>query len=516
MEEIGECRNAVGMRPDTIVPIGSVTKTFTALALMQLQAEGRIDLDRPVRDYVPRLRIGTRGADPALVTVRSVMTHTSGLPTDVFKDTGLDSADYRDVVDLLNDTELAAWPQTIGLYSNIGYSLLGNVIRNASGQDYPDYVQARILRPMGMVRSGCVTDANLPPRTRLYYQDGRPTPPLELRDQPAGGLYSSVEDLARYAIGLMQAWQGAPGPLIDPASARAMFRLSNGHIAIETNRKGLGWFMFRRGEAFAMYHAGSTGFANAALLLMPQKQIAAAILVNSVGGDSLAGEFAFRVLEDNGLKTADIRPSPALPPIDPNATPVRLSVDAIAGHLGDYPRKRTFASVTLEGEDLVLSQPEGRLRLRGLSDGSFQPFAEVEGGPARAVAGERYRFADIGPYHVLFNQSADGIERQSGYRVIVSPLDEAWRRRAGRYTHFGYQVPGAEQILGAEIDILDNRLLQLKLIYNTGTYTYPLVIAGPGRAFTGGLGPETTGELVRFARDGVLTYSGLTFRPSDG
>ncbi len=505
--------NGVAMRPDTIVPIGSVTKTFTALALMQLRAQGRIDIDRPVRDYVPNLRIGARGADLDRVTVRSVMTHTSGLPTDVFKNTGLESADYTDVIDLLNDTELAAWPQTIGLYSNIGYSLLGNVIRNVSGQAYPDYVRSRILAPMGMARSGFATEAGLPARSRLYYQDGRPTPPLELRDQPAGGLYSSVEDLARYAIGLMKAWGGTPSPLIDPASVQAMFRLSNDHIAVETNKKGLGWFMFQRGGAFAMYHAGSTGFANAALLLLPQRRIAAAILVNSVGGDALASEFAFRVLEDNGLKTADIRPAPHLPPIDPNATPVTLATEAMAAHVGDYPRKRTFATVALDGDDLMLQQPDGRVRLRPLSDGSFQPLTEAAGAQSQAVVGERYRFAEVGPYHVLFSQSDDG-EHQAGYRVVTAPLADSWRARVGRYDHFGYQMPGAEQILAAEIKVLEERLLQLTLVYNSGAFTYPLVVAGSRRAFTGGLGPETTGELVRFGEDDVLIYSGLTFRRS--
>jgi len=175
-----------------------------------------------------------------------------------------------------------------------------------------------------------------------------------------GGLYSSADDLARYAVGLMKAWRGASSPLIDPASVQAMFRLSNDHIAVETNKKGLGWFMFQRGGAFAMYHAGSTGFANAALLLLPQRRIAVAILVNSVGGDALASEFAFRVLEDNGLKTVDIRPSPHLPPIDPNATPVNLATETLAAHVGDYPRKRTFATVALDGDGLMLDQPDGR------------------------------------------------------------------------------------------------------------------------------------------------------------
>lgn len=510
---LADRERGLAMTPNTIVGIGSVTKTFTALALMQLQTQGRIDIDRPVTTYVPRLHIGTRGADLAQVTVRSIMNHTSGLPSDVFKNTGLESGDYTGVVDLLNETQLAAWPQTIGLYSNIGYSVLGNVIHNVSGQAYPDYVKAHILRPLGMVRSGFVTDASLPLRTQLYYQDGRRTPPLELRDQPAGGLYADAKDMARYAIALMAAWQGRSGLPMNPASVQAMFRLSNASIRVETNKKGLGWFMFQAGDAFAMYHAGSTGFANAALLLLPQKQTAAVILVNTVGGNVLANDFAFRVLEDNGLKTADIRPSPHLPYANENAVPTTLSPTLLDSHVGNYVRKRTFASITRDGNDLLLKKPDGPLRLQSLSDGSFRPFAQADRDKMKPIAGERYRFADVGPYHVLFVQSAEDGEYQAGYRIQSTLPNDTWKTRLGRYEHFGYQIPGAEQILAAQFNLIDGGLLQMQLVYNSGTYTYPLIPVASDQAITGGLGPETTGETVRFFdQDGIASYSGLTFR----
>lgn len=510
---LADRERGVAMTANTIVGIGSVTKTFTALALMQLHEQGQIDIDQPITAYVPELHIGARGADLAQVTVRSIMNHTSGLPSDVFKNTGLETGDYTSVVDLLNDTQLAAWPQTIGLYSNIGYSVLGNAIRNVSGQAYPDYVRTRILEPLGMVRSGFVTDAALPPRTQLYYQDGRRTPPLELRDQPAGGMYSDVSDMARYAIALMDAWRGSSGLPVDPASVQTMFRLSNADIRVETNKKGLGWFMFQSGDAFAMYHAGSTGFANAALLLLPQKRIAAVILVNTVGGNVLAEDFAFRVLEDNGLKTADIRPTPHLPPPRQDAVPATLSPKALDSHVGDYVRKRTFASITRDGHDLLLKTPDGVLRLESVSDGSFKPYVQTDHHHWKPIADERYRFADVGPYHVLFVQSAEDGEYQAGYRIPPQPLDDHWKARLGRYEHFGYQVPGAEQILAAQFDMVDGRLPQMQLVYNTGTYTYPLIVTSPDQAITGGLGPETTGETVRFTdEDGVVIYSGLTFR----
>ena len=503
---------ALAMKPDSIVGIGSVTKTFTALALMQLQRRGLLDIEAPVSRYVPGLRIGTRGADLDAVTVRAVMNHTSGLPTDVFRDTGLESARYTGVVDLLNATELAAWPQTIGLYSNIGYSLLGNVIRNVAGKEYPDYVKANILAPLAMERSGFVTDSALPERARLYYPDGRTTPPLELRDQPAGGLYADVHDLARYAIALMSAWHGTSGDVIDAASVRSMFRQSNEGIAVETNRKGLGWFMFRGASSFAMYHAGSTGFANASLLLLPETRSAAAILVNTVGGDGLAADYAFHVLEGRGLWTSDIRPAPHLPPVDPQAESANAPSGELDRHAGDYAGKRNWTTVSRQDGGLVLAGSQGGERLQRRSDGSFAPVAtQGERGDAKRMD-RRYRFADVGPYHVLFEQSG-GREQTLGYRVPASAAGVDWAPRKGRYELFGYQIPGNEQIHAAEIEAVDGRLPRMQLVYNTGRYAYPLVFGTAHAAVTGGLGPETTGETVRFSEDGrVLTYSGLTFR----
>lgn len=506
----------VPMTPQTVVGIGSVTKTFTALGLMQLQSRGRLDITRPVSRYLPQFHIATGGADPAAITVRSVMTHTSGLPTSVFQDIGLESARYTDAVRLLNQTQLAARPGIVGLYSNIGYSLLGQVIDKVSGQPYPDYVAAHILRPLGMRRSGFITDAGLPAPTRLYYPDGRLTPPFELRDQPAGGLYTDVDDLALYAQGMMDAWNGRRPDLLDQASARAMFSLQNGDIRVETNNKGLGWFMFREGDRFAMYHSGSTVFSNAALLLIPQQDVAAIILVNTVGGDGLAQDFAFKVLEDHGLKPASIRPAPHLPPIDPAATLVTPPDSVLAGTAGDYAQKNRFLTVTRIGDDLALTRDETPLLLRPMSDGGFQPFERGADGALTPLAGQRYRFTEVGPYRVLFHQTSDR-ETQLGYRVEVAPLSSAWIARLGTYRHFGYQMPGPEQILAARIERIDGRLPMLRLTYNTGDYSYPLVITGPNRAITGGLGPELTGEAVTFSPDGqVLTYSGLTFRRAPG
>ena len=123
----------IAMTPDTQVGIGSVTKTFTALAAMQLQEQGVVDIERPLSRYLPQFRMRTHGEDLNQVTLKRLITHSAGVPTDVFRDMEADRASYTDVVKLVGQTALAHSPGTVGLYSNAGYNLLGHALATASG-----------------------------------------------------------------------------------------------------------------------------------------------------------------------------------------------------------------------------------------------------------------------------------------------------------------------------------------------------------------------------------------------
>ena len=97
----------IAMTPDTQVGIGSVTKTFTALAAMQLQEQGVVDIERPLSRYLPQFRMRTHGEDLNQVTLKRLITHSAGVPTDVFRDMEADRASYTDVVKLIGRTALA-------------------------------------------------------------------------------------------------------------------------------------------------------------------------------------------------------------------------------------------------------------------------------------------------------------------------------------------------------------------------------------------------------------------------
>lgn len=489
----------VPMTPETQVGIGSVTKTFTALAAMQLQEQGIVALDQPLSRHLPEFRIGTHGEDPNQVTLKRLITHSSGVPTDVFLDMESSRARYTDVVRLINRTSLAHVPGTVGLYSNAGYNLLGHAVSRASGVDYPDYLRQHVFAPLGMRNTGFAGDARGRIRSKAYGPDGHEATIFELRDIASGGIYSTAEDLARYAVALMEAYHGAPSPLATQATVRSMF-VQQTDIPIDTNKKGLGWFLFRDGSRFAAYHAGSTYTFNAAVLLLPEQRAAAVILANTVGSDALCEQFAFRWLESHGLSVKDIVPEAAALPVPaPGATR--------SPHAGDYAQKNAYARVAETRTGLSVRQGTRTDEAIETSPGIFTVQAPGE------AKGDLYYFRDIGPYHVLFSRRGQR-EQQRGYQVAAGPLGAAWTARLGRYRPVGYTMPGFEKIIEAEIRLQEDGLPVLQVSYNTGRFVYPLLPVTADQARTGGLGPSMTGDELSFAassQDETMTNLGLSF-----
>lgn len=490
----------IAMTPRTQVGIGSVTKTFTALAAMQLQEQGAIDIDRPLSHYLPEFRIRTHGEDLNQVTLKRLITHSSGVPTDVFRNMESGKAHYTDVVELLNQTALAHSPGTVGMYSNAGYNLLGHALSEASGIDYPDYLQQRVFAPLRMTNTGFAGDTQGRIRSKAYGPDGAEAAVFELRDIASGGIYSTAEDLAKYAVALMDAYHAGSTSLIGRSTVRSMFAQRT-DIPIDTNKKGLGWFLFRGEDGFAAYHAGSTFYSNAAVLLVPERKTAAVILANTVGGDAICEQFAFRWLESHGLSVKDIIPEAAPLPVAALGTPR-------SRHAGYYAQKNAYAKVEETTAGLSIRRGTDTYETAEESPGVFSVQTVGE------AKGDLYYFRDIGPYHVLFWRRGQR-EHQQGYRIAAEPLNSAWKQRIGRYRPFGYAMPGFEKIAEARMRLQDDGLPVLQVTYNTGKFEYPIIPIAPDEARTGGLGPSMTGDAVSFGTDPqgeVMTYMGLTFR----
>jgi len=157
---------------DTVYAIGSITKSFTGLAIIQLASAGKIDLDKPISEYLPDYEGPGR-----IATVRQLLTHSSGIPNYTSGSEipgiqeGLKRTAYSrgQMVDFFNSEPLIFEPGTKWSYSNSNYYLLGLIIESVSGMDYYDYLQANVFDPLDMTRTYSGDDAKIIPRRAQGY-----------------------------------------------------------------------------------------------------------------------------------------------------------------------------------------------------------------------------------------------------------------------------------------------------------------------------------------------------------
>ncbi len=271
-----------GADPGTQFEIGSVTKTFTALALAHLVVRGVVELVQPLNDLLPRdITAPERGGE--VITLRHLASHTSGLPglpkglraRGLFRSDPYAGCTGELLMDGLRRTRLRSVPGARFHYSNLGAGLLGLVLARHTGTDYDTLVQAEICRPLGMSDTRVVLDPEgLTRLTPGHSRTGRPRPPWHLAALAgAGGLHSTVPDLLKFA----QAHLGpAPEGLTEAIALNCAtaYRL-NARAAIHP-----GWIATNlpRSQYPVMFHNGSTGGYRSLLAIAPEHNAAIVIL----------------------------------------------------------------------------------------------------------------------------------------------------------------------------------------------------------------------------------------------
>jgi CubicO group peptidase (beta-lactamase class C family) len=275
---------------DTQYAIASITKTFTAAAVMQLRDEGRLDLDDPLSRHLP-------GVAHPTPTLRRMLSHLSGLqrepPGEVWET--LEFPGEQELLDRLAEAEQVLPGGTAWHYSNLAYALLGQLVTRVSGVPSREYIQARLLRPLGLDRT---TWGQSPPAARPYYVEPyadsvRREPELELGGKGGeSGLFSTVEDLARWGAFLCD-----PDESVLRASTVAeMHELQVMAEPDWTLGWGLGIQLSRRGERiFGGHTGGFPGFVSM-LVYSRRERIGAVLLTNSSGWPQMT-ETGFGLVE---------------------------------------------------------------------------------------------------------------------------------------------------------------------------------------------------------------------------
>lgn len=508
--------NNIPMTSATNLCIGSITKSFTALGIMQLHEKQLLDIKNPLVEYLPEFSIQSRGADVRNIDLKSVLIHSSGLPNDFLLNADSKTEKYTDLVKYLKDEYLGYPPMFEFHYSNIGYNLLGHVIYKVSNQDYPDYIKNKILAPTGMINSGFNNYQSLSKISRTYTTEGDYYPSKDKsRNIAAGGMYSNVDDLILFAKELIAIYHGKQGSIIKPETLKDIFSVQNEEIRLEDYKTGFGWFIYENDSNFAAQHKGSTHLSNAGLWILPEQKMAAIFLVNTVGGLSVVNEGA-KLLSEIGLKTMDhYREIPNLTN-DYKKENSDIPEDSLKKLLGLYSDTRSIVSVTLENNQLLMNTVNHKIVLKPINNKKFAAYKINEDDNTQLLLKQKYSFENVMGYHILFGE--DGRRKYAiGHLLDKQTINEVWKNRIGKYKIDGYKLETFESFSEADLYLTKGNILQLKIYYNSGQYTYNMDIESDNELIICGFN-ESGGQTIIFSDDKEkprMTIFGLIMKKSD-
>ncbi|MET9230300.1 serine hydrolase [Lentzea sp. NPDC003310] len=338
----------VEVTDDTIFQIGSMGKVYTTTVVMRLVDEGLLDLDAPIVEVLPELKL----SDPVVeqkVTMRHLLTHTSGIDGDNFTDTGRGDDCLERYTELLAD---AAQNHPLGStfsYSNAGFVLAGRVIEKLTGKTWDVAMREKLFAPLGLTRTGTLPEEALMHRAAVGHvtQDEKlqPAPVWMLPRSvgPAGTIFGSTADVLKFAAMHLSGGLAGDGTrVLSEESAAAMTEKQTDVPDPEAlgDSWGIGWIRFGWDGARLVGHDGNTIGQSAFLRILPEQDLAVTLLTN---GDT-AREVYLELYKEIFAELAGIEmPMPRVPDADP---PV---VDT-SEHVGRYERASMILDV-LEGEE---------------------------------------------------------------------------------------------------------------------------------------------------------------------
>jgi CubicO group peptidase (beta-lactamase class C family)/D-alanyl-D-alanine dipeptidase len=350
---------------ETVFRIGSVSKLFTDIAIMQLVEKGVLDLDKPVTEYIPEFQPKNPFKTP--LTLRQLMSHRSGLlrepPVGNYFETSEPS--LADTVLSLNQTELVFEPEARTKYSNAGIAVVGYVLEKTQGKPFAEYMKGAVLGPMDLERSSFAPEPGLVKDLAKAYMrtldgDVFVAPTFEMGMSPAGCMYSTVTDLSRFISVLINRGKGVRGPVVQPGTLEKMWTPQYA----ETGQKegfGLGFHVSEIDGQRCISHDGAIyGFATA-LNILPEAKLGVSVITTLDGANSVTERLAQRALK----LMLDMKAGKALEPMELTQPVPAEMISKLEGYYSS--EKSSVGLIEREGE-LFLSTGTGLYALRMLGE----------------------------------------------------------------------------------------------------------------------------------------------------
>ena len=365
----------VPVDPHTLFQIGSITKTITGTVAMRLVEQGKLDLDVPVRTYLPELTMTDEHA-AANVTLRYLFSHTAGWLGDYFDDTGSGDDALAAIVG-----RMATLPQWTPLgkvfsYSNASFYLAGRVIEVVTGKPYEEVVQEMLLDPLGMDEAFFFANDCISRRVAVGHTTGGATPAvarpwaLARAANPVGGLSASVRSMLRYAR-----FQIGDGTAPDGTQLLKRASLDEMQTPVASAGSGAGavgvtWMIKPVGGVGTARHSGGTNGQISIFILVPERQFALTIVTNADRGGELCQEVAAWALDHYcGMAEAPFAAR-------------EMTAEGLAPYAGTYRSALNDSTITIaDGQLVIQSIPKGGFPKRDTPPGPTPPPTRLDLGP---------------------------------------------------------------------------------------------------------------------------------------
>ncbi len=290
-------RTGIEATPDSLFQIGSITKLWTSTLVLQLVDEGKVDLDVPVRTYLPELRLGDEAA-AAVITTRQLLNHTAGFEGDIFTDTGPGDDCVAKFVDTLHDVPQLFTPGEQFSYNNAGYCVLGRLVEVVRGLPYDECLRRHLIAPLGLTHAATGPYEAILHRVAVGHIElephggDQPTPvwALPRSNAPAGAMLAMrPRDLLAFARMHIEDGRAADGTQVLAAGTAARMRereVDLPDLGVMGTSWGLGFERFDTPAGTLVGHDGNTIGQSAFLRMVVEDGLAVTLLAN--GGDAMS------------------------------------------------------------------------------------------------------------------------------------------------------------------------------------------------------------------------------------
>ncbi len=360
---VTSAENPLEVDADTLFQIGSITKTYTAAAAMRLVEEGTLDLDAPIRDVLPELRLADEQTAER-VSMRHLLAHTGGWTGDYFDDLGPGDDALARMVERLDRLEQLTPLGEVWSYNNAGFYIAGRAIEVLADKPFETALKELVLDPLGLERSFFFADDVLLHRFAVGHErTGEVARPWSIgrAAAAAGGIVASVNELLAYVRLVF-----GETHLLRPDSIAAMREPQADTGGSMGDAVGLGWYLVDRGGVGFVSHGGSTNGQQALLVAAPEARVAVAVLTNHVDGSVVSRELIEHLARELG---AEREPDGRL----------ELAAEELAAYAGSYEAALGRVDLAVEEDALVLSPlPKGGFPTPDSPPGPAPPPTRIE------------------------------------------------------------------------------------------------------------------------------------------